>query len=537
MFKNMLTCKNMLLGSTLFISLFACACSADILDHTIIFDVKHQTIGTTSYEIFNITKFNYFIDIINIPKVVDFLIIQVHTLNENVTLAYTSWDKSHTSGTNVGLVKITFGNTRETFQLFRYEAGFNQALNILVAVSVYTKNDPIPGGCNDSFETEFAPYQKISFTKEIVTVRSQPPSQFSTLCNKSGIVTDMYYMYLPESENIMEYFVAIQKMLNAEDIKLYGTKVPYGLEPNKYNLMYNNYRGIGRVFAIVATSDRGRSAYVPAVSFGCSTGKSGENCTGPDEFPWALVIALMLILGLFICFFGHRFFKTTTFVNTAMLIVFFMMIATTLDDEFTSEGKSVYSLLMGAVVGGVWVFLWWWLGIPVLAVLTTFLLTGILIASVFFFIPYGNLSTLFGGRFTFWAIFGAIVLICQLPLFYLTPTAHIMAISLLSSYAVIVALNYYIAGNLYYIIINTYRRIAIDKFEEVVIDPPYHFANISATVLWVILFLAGVYFQWKNSVGRPPFPPHRRRSLNGGANWERRPLINRETPSPDYSQH
>lgn len=73
----------------------------------------------------------------------------------------------------------------------------------------------------------------------------------------------------------------------------------------------------------------------------------------------------------------------------------------------------------------------------------------------------------------FWITFVALVIVCLLIWTPATMYGHIFSCSLLGSYAAVVAMNYYLGGNLQYIILNTYRRIAVTNFRFAVIDPPF----------------------------------------------------------------
>lgn len=143
-------------------------------------------------------------------------------------------------------------------------------------------SDPIPGGCNLTFDTLNAPYQKITYANDMIKVRSQPPSAYGISCDNNQIQIDMFHLYLPEYDNKPEsYFEGLSKMITVENIRMNGKKV-YSLEGRfKYNRLFSSYRGTGEVFGIVATYKNRSSAYVPAVSYGCDLLNWQTNCVGP----------------------------------------------------------------------------------------------------------------------------------------------------------------------------------------------------------------------------------------------------------------
>ncbi|ENN78426.1 hypothetical protein YQE_05109, partial [Dendroctonus ponderosae] len=416
------------------------------------------------------------IDVININAGVGFFLIQVHSYMGNITLSDDS--DAQISGTNIGL--IWKGNSENVahFYLFRDHLALLDNITMLIAVSTYSKYDPVPGGCNLSFETEIAPYQKISESDDFITVISQPPSQFGNFCNRSNIVTRMYYLYLSEHDNSTEqYFANIQKMISVDDIVKYGTLVLEGLTANRFKQMYSRYAGTGRVFAAVSTRLGRSAAYVPAVSYGCDVAAWDADCSGP--------------------------------------------------------GKDIFSFISGLAFALLWLFLWRKFGIPVVAVQLAFLLNGLLVASILFYSQLGDIY-IFANDATFWTCFVCLLIVTQKPFGCLTSLFYIIALSLVGSYAVIFAVNYYVGGNLPYILLNTYRRITVANFGSAVIAPPYQTMDICQTGLWVLIFCIGVYVQTRSSMGRPPFPPRRADRARARVD-ENTPLIepNQEMP-PAY---
>uniref|UniRef100_A0AAR5P9F3 TM7S3/TM198-like domain-containing protein n=1 Tax=Dendroctonus ponderosae TaxID=77166 RepID=A0AAR5P9F3_DENPD len=447
------------------------------------------------------------IDVININAGVGFFLIQVHSYMGNITLSDDS--DAQISGTNIGL--IWKGNSENVahFYLFRDHLALLDNITMLIAVSTYSKYDPVPGGCNLSFETEIAPYQKISESDDFITVISQPPSQFGNFCNRSNIVTRMYYLYLSEHDNSTEqYFANIQKMISVDDIVKYGTLVLEGLTANRFKQMYSRYAGTGRVFAAVSTRLGRSAAYVPAVSYGCDVAAWDADCSGPVGTQWKIVTAFLLLCGLFICFSGHKFFKTGLFIIAYIFGAVFMLTAISILTQFGGQGKDIFSFISGLAFALLWLFLWRKFGIPVVAVQLAFLLNGLLVASILFYSQLGDIY-IFANDATFWTCFVCLLIVTQKPFGCLTSLFYIIALSLVGSYAVIFAVNYYVGGNLPYILLNTYRRITVANFGSAVIAPPYQTMDICQTGLWVLIFCIGVYVQTRSSMGRPPFPPRR----------------------------
>lgn len=133
-----------------------------------------------------------------------------------------------------------------------------------------------------TFETMNAPYQKISYTDNLIKVNAQPPSAYGVSCDNNKVQVEIFHLFLPAYDNKQEtYFQGLSKMVTVENIRMNGKKV-YNLEGRlKYGRLFNSYRGTGEVFGIIATYKNRSSAYVSAVSYGCDLLNWNTNCVGP----------------------------------------------------------------------------------------------------------------------------------------------------------------------------------------------------------------------------------------------------------------
>jgi len=77
------------------------------------------------------------------------------------------------------------------------------------------------------FNTELAPYLRVSYTSDLIQVQSQlaaPPLPYS--CKSRLLDYDVYHLYLPERDFGGEaYFQGIRRMLTPSRIEQYGHKV------------------------------------------------------------------------------------------------------------------------------------------------------------------------------------------------------------------------------------------------------------------------------------------------------------------------
>uniref|UniRef100_A0AAR5PKL0 TM7S3/TM198-like domain-containing protein n=1 Tax=Dendroctonus ponderosae TaxID=77166 RepID=A0AAR5PKL0_DENPD len=147
-------------------------------------------------------------------------------------------------------------------------------------------------------------------------------------------------------------------------------------------------------------------------------------------------------------------------------------------------GKEIFSFISVLAFALLWLFLWRKFGIPVVAVQLAFLLSGLLVASILFYSQLGDIY-IFANDATFWTCFVCLLIVTQKPFGCLTSLFYIIALSLVGSYAVIFAVNYYVGGNLPYILLNTYRRITVANFGSAVIAPPYQTMGKTCALLLI----------------------------------------------------
>lgn len=156
--------------------------------------------------------------------------------------------------------------------------------------------DPIPGGCNLTFDVEIAPFQKVTNLNELIRVDAQAPALYNNVCPQEEIKIEMYHMYLllwDFYEGV--YFRAIENMLTVKEIEVNGRKVPNSRGFPILRRYYVSYAGTASVYAIVTNFRGFRSAYIPAVSYGC--GISGGCETGDllDQFLGNLFVFLFFL--------------------------------------------------------------------------------------------------------------------------------------------------------------------------------------------------------------------------------------------------
>ncbi|XP_046970660.1 transmembrane 7 superfamily member 3-like [Vanessa cardui] len=447
------------------------------------------------------------VDFTNVNKNISYIIFQVHSHLHNVTLYNNTYIKgSYISGTNVGLYSSVKPKL-DTF--FVYNPNVNINLKLYLSVHGYGKSDPIPGGCNMEFPIPISPFIQTSYNKDYILVDAAAARDPSDLiCNTlDKVVVFFYKMYLPERNYDADtYFDGIKNMMTMDAIDNYGEFIPEN--GDHMRRMLSAYPGTGAVYVAVAISTvnvSSYSVYVPTYSYACSPLVDG-GCELLDDFLSQILCASLLFVGLFICFFGHRFFKTEMFLVGLIsgVIITYIFISLTADlDRPALLGASVLS---GICFGAIWLLFWWFYGIPLIAVLLSTLNVGFLFSAIIYYGLPGGLLAL-EVDLNFWTLFVLVMLMTSLMLVSMTFLSNILCCSILGAYATIFPIDYYLGSNLKYIIINTVRRAVVPQFNKAILSPPFEWRDAIISLLWVALATSGFLFQHFQNRGRPPFPP------------------------------
>ncbi|KAF5302339.1 hypothetical protein FQA39_LY10378 [Lamprigera yunnana] len=383
------------------------------------------------------------------------------------------------------------------------------------------KIDPIPGGCNMVYSTRHAPYQIVTWDENMIKIDATPA--LASSCDVPSLPRlDMYHMYIDEETlDKYMYFNGIQNFLTVDNIKTYGRKVSDSVKHLPLRRYYSAYRGTGSVFGIIATDGNASTAYVPAVTYACDITNWNESCLGPVSIPWKLLCAVILFMGIFIGYFGHRFFRTELFLFGFIFGSFVFYIASNLTIYVDVEQTLGYSIIFGCLYGICWFLLWWRYGIPILSVSLPMIIVGYILACIVFHTGLADFY-IFRSDLNYYGVLFCIITVVTMCLLMFAEFANILACSIIGATAVIIAIDHYAGAAIHYIILNNIRRAIVPSFNLAILDPPFQFKDIILSVAWVGLVLFGVILQRIQQRGKPPFPPHRMISRNAS---ERTPLL------------
>ncbi|XP_044747905.1 transmembrane 7 superfamily member 3-like [Coccinella septempunctata] len=442
-----------------------------------------------------------------------FYIVQAHSQRFNISLSNNVDVTQKVDGYNVGLVKAFQGAFEDSFSIQKLTDNDSVIIDstILIAVAVYDEKAPIPGGCMT--KNNASPILKVSNSPDIITVKAMAPSSNNHTCNDSQheVRMEIYHKYLTSQIfSSSEYYEGIISMLRVDKIKAHSKLVATLDSYSSIEELFSSYIGTGEVFAVLVYNNEKVSAYVPAVSYGEDVNylidKENEGTSGQDVF--VVLFSILPFVALVIIYRGHALFHFTTFslgLSCGTIISFVVLSkegATTVDHTF------FLSLLFGLLYGSIWLGVWYKFGIPLLSATLAFLHAGALFTSIIYHFGVAD-DVNFHNNAIYWTIFFGIVFMCWFTLSMFTMHGHILSCCFLGSYILMITtLNYWLGGNLQYIMINVYRRMFVPNFNVAIIQPPFQVSDHLIALLGILFLLHGFRKQVKHQRGKPPFPPH-----------------------------
>ncbi|KAM3965991.1 transmembrane 7 superfamily member 3 [Aphomia sociella] len=358
------------------------------------------------------------------------------------------------------------------------------------------------------FPVSISPFTITTLQKDYIYVEASAARNYlDNYCLSLDAVSVQFYrMYMPERNFEADiYFNSIMSMMTLDQILKNGEEIPMSFW--KMRRMLSAYPGTGSVYVAVAYDSNTNyySVYSPAYTYACDP--LNNECELLDDLLSRFICSSLLFIGLFVCYFGHRFFKTEMFLFGLISGVIITYILISLMAELDLAELIGASVISGVCFGAIWYTFWWYYGIPVIAVMLPALNLGFLVAAIF----YHKLSDgirLLMDDFNFWSLFIFMMLFIALMLVSVAFASNMLCCAVLGAYTVVYPMDYYFGSNLKYIIINTMRRAIIPEFKWALLSPPFEWRDLLVTLIWVILSVTGLLFQHYHNRGRPPFPLH-----------------------------
>uniref|UniRef100_A0A8C3YRF6 Transmembrane 7 superfamily member 3 n=1 Tax=Catagonus wagneri TaxID=51154 RepID=A0A8C3YRF6_9CETA len=493
-----------------------------------------ETVGNSSEGLleFSVGKFRYFKLSRSFPEEavlrpissnVTFLIFQLHSQYQNTTISFSEMLLPNASGTGTdkGLVFILRPEQSMcTWHLETLDA--EPVQNVAIPLS-YSERDPVPGGCNLEFDLDIDPNIYLQYNFFETTIKfapanlgyargtAPPPCDIKTgQDSRWRLQYDIYQYFLPENDLTEDALLRhLQRMAEVPQVKANAVKVVTLTADDKTIVSFSSLWGQGVIYNVIVRDPflNTSAAYVPAHTYACSFEAVEGNCFSLGRVSTKVFFTLSALLGLFICFFGHRFWKTELFFIGFILMGFFFYILITRLTPLKYDVRLILTALAGSVGGIGLVAAWWRFGILMLCMLCVGLVLGFLVSSVTFFTPLGNLK-IFRDDAVFWVTFSCIAVLIPVVFMGCLRILSILACGFIGSYSVVLAVDSYLYTSLSYIALNVLKRALHVDFHQAFINVPFQTNDFIVLAVWGMLAVSGITLQIRRERGQPFFPPH-----------------------------
>ncbi|XP_074124880.1 transmembrane 7 superfamily member 3 isoform X1 [Sminthopsis crassicaudata] len=459
----------------------------------------------------------------HISSNVTFIIFQVHSQYKNITVSFYKNPPPGASGTGVdkGLVSIL----RPEQSICTWYLESSDADNVWsVAVPLsYSEKDPVPGGCNLEFDFDVDPNIYLEYNLYETVIKFAPanlgyprgtdpsPCDLGTgLDSRWRLQYDVYQYFLPENNLTEEVLLRhMQKMSMVSQIEASGFKVATLKSSDKTIVYFSSIPGQGVIYNVIVRDPvlNTSAAYVPAHTYACHFTTILDNCSSIGRLSTKVFFTIFAILGLFICFFGHRFWKTELFFIGFIFVGFFFYILITRLTLLQYDDRLILTAVAGGLGGILLVMVWWRFGLILVCMLCVGLVLGFLISSVAFFTPLGELK-IFHDDAVFWVAFSCMAISIPIVFIGCLRILNILACGITGSYSVVLAIDSYFYTSLSYITLNVLKRAVNTNFNRAYTNVPFQTNDFVILAIWGMLAVSGITLQIRRERGRPFFPPH-----------------------------
>ncbi|XP_004405363.1 PREDICTED: transmembrane 7 superfamily member 3 [Odobenus rosmarus divergens] len=493
-----------------------------------------ETVGNSSEGLleFYIGKFRYFK--LNRPSPEDailrhissnasFLIFQTHSQYQNTTISFSKTLLRNTSGTGTDRGLVFILRPEQSMCTWHLETLDAEPVQNMAIPLTYSERDPVPGGCNLEFDLDIDPNIYLEYNFFETTIKFAPanlgyargtnplPCDIGTgRDSRWRLLYDVYQYFLPENDLTQEGLLKhLQRMAEVPQVKASAIKVVTLTANDKTSVSFSSLRGQGVIYNVIVRDPllNTSAAYVPAHTYACSFEAKEGNCSSLRRVSTKVFFTLFALLGLFICFFGHRFWKTELFFIGFIFMGFFFCILITRLTLLTYDVRLILTAVAGSVGGILLVAAWWRFGILLFCMLCVGLVLGFFISSVTFFTPLGNLK-IFQDDGVFWVTFSCIAVIIPVVFMGCLRILNILTCGFIGSYSVVLASDSYLYTSLSYITLNVLKRALNMDFHRAFTNVPFQTNDFIILAVWGMLAVSGITLQIRRERGRPFFPPH-----------------------------
>ncbi|XP_077026490.1 transmembrane 7 superfamily member 3 [Tamandua tetradactyla] len=452
-----------------------------------------------------------------------FLIFQIHSQYQNTTVSLSKdlLPSNSGTGTDKGLVFIL--SPEQSSYTWYLEASDDESVQTMAVPLSYSKRDPLPGGCNLEFDLDIDPniYLEYNFFETMIKfapanlgyVRDKGPLPCDVGTDQDSrwrLQYDVYQYFLPENDlTEMVLLKHLQKMAEVPQVKANAIKVVTLTANDKTSVYFSSLRGQGVIYNVIVWDPllNTSAAYVPVHTYACSFEAVENNCFSLGQVSTKVFFIFFALLGLFICFFGHRFWKTELFFIGFIFMGFFFYILITRLTPIKYDVRLVLTTIAGSIGGIFLVAIWWRFGLLIICMLFVGLVLGFLVSSVTFFTPLGNLMV-FHDDVVFWVTFSCIAVVIPVVFMGCLRILNILTCGIIGSYSVVLAIDSCMYTSLSFITLNVLKRALNADFRRAFTNVPFQTNDFIILAVWGMLAVSGITLQIRRERVRPSFPPH-----------------------------
>ncbi|XP_042533389.1 transmembrane 7 superfamily member 3 [Dipodomys spectabilis] len=488
--------------------------------------------ASTRFLEFSVGKFRYFELSRLFPKEailrhistnVTFLLFQIHSQYQNTTLSFSKTILPNTSGTGSDRGLVFILRPKQTLCTLHLETLEEKPVHNMAIPLSYSEGDPIPGGCNLEFDLDIDPNIYLEYNFFEMTIKFAPanvgfargvaPPPCDTEEGEDlrwRLQYDVYQYFLPENDLTEDALLQhLQRMAQVPEVRANAVKVVTLTANDKTEVSFSSLPGQGVIYNVIVwdPSLNTSAAYVPVHTYACSFNAVESSCASLGRVSTRVFFSLSALLGLFICFFGHRFWKTELFFIGFIFLGFFFYILIARLTSMKYDVLLVLTALAGSIGGVFLVAAWWRFGILMFCMLCVGLVLGFLTSCIMFFTPLGNLKV-FRDDGVFWVTFSCITILIPVVFLGCLRILNILTCGIIGSYSVVLAIGSYVFTSLSSITLNVLRRALNADFNKAFTNVPFQTNDFVVLAIWGMLAVSGITLQIRRERGQPFFPPH-----------------------------
>ncbi|KAJ7369949.1 Transmembrane 7 super member 3 [Desmophyllum pertusum] len=343
-------------------------------------------------------------------------------------------------------------------------------------------------------------------------------------------------MFLDEGDTSEEtFFRGVEKMAYPDVIKTNGKKVATLKAPTIPVVKFDTHQvGQGVVYNVIVYDPvhEKEAAYSPVTTYADRDVKLG--------LVDAVFSVIGSIIGLIFCLFGFRLFKFTLFFGGLVNFSFLFFIIISANSDISHVGRMLTSASIGVLFGLMVFALWWFMEWTRLCLLINALFLGFLVGATLMFTPFGELDMIQSNEFDYGAILCACTIVVPVILILWPRLLCIVYTSIVSAYAFVVGIDFFIHTSISYIVINVILHATKPQYrrDHIHVTTPFQQNDYILSATWILLALLGCVVQYVMSKNRE-FPKSgfieqkriRKYFINKNKREEETPiLINSDSP-------